>query len=155
MDEWIRQGHWWWLLVVPLATGVFALFGSWLGSMLGKTTEHDQWLRNQRMQNYMDFMEACAVLRNRAEGILNHTEEKFNDSHALLSRGAAQFVATDKTREEVEQFLTIHLDYTRAILSRGGYNPDRVATAEDKKLDEDYETATEAIRTTLRKELKI
>ncbi|UKA61377.1 hypothetical protein [Arthrobacter sp. FW306-04-A] len=57
MDELINQGQWWWLLVVPVATGVLALFGSWWGSRLGKTTEHTQWLRNEKIETYSQYVE--------------------------------------------------------------------------------------------------
>ncbi|MBT2522758.1 hypothetical protein [Arthrobacter sp. ISL-28] len=52
MDDLIRQGQWWWLLV-PLGTGLFALIGSWVGSTLGKATEHWQWLRNEKQKEYV------------------------------------------------------------------------------------------------------
>ncbi|MGM7777918.1 hypothetical protein ACSVHC_18130 [Arthrobacter sp. KNU-44] len=53
MDELIKQGQWWWLVSVPVLTGVFALFGSWWGSKLGKNTEHWQWLRNEKQKEYI------------------------------------------------------------------------------------------------------
>lgn len=56
MDEWIKQGHWWWLLVVPIATGVFALLGSWLGSRLARRSEQTQWTRNKKQEAYADFI---------------------------------------------------------------------------------------------------
>ncbi|MEW1821752.1 hypothetical protein AB0323_13350 [Arthrobacter sp. NPDC080031] len=61
MDEFIKQGQWWWLLIVPLATFVFALFGSWWGTNLGKITEHEQWLRNQKQTAYQKFVSLAQV----------------------------------------------------------------------------------------------
>lgn len=58
MDEFIKQGHWWWLLVVPVATGVFALGGSWLGAWLGRATEHKQWIRDNKQKAYTRFLSA-------------------------------------------------------------------------------------------------
>lgn len=53
MDELIAQGQWWWLLPVPVLTFLFAVAGSWIGSALGKRTEHQQWLRNERRSEYI------------------------------------------------------------------------------------------------------
>lgn len=55
MDELIKQGQWWWL-VLP---AVLALFGSWLGALFGKTSEHAQWLRNQKLESYTTYVNAC------------------------------------------------------------------------------------------------
>lgn len=56
MDELIKQGQWWWPFLVPIATGLLALLGSWVGTKLGKATEHAQWLRNERVRVYVDFL---------------------------------------------------------------------------------------------------
>lgn len=60
MDELIKQGQWWWPFAVPVAAGIFALVGSWFGTKWGKTTEHQQWLRNERTKVYADFLSAIA-----------------------------------------------------------------------------------------------
>lgn len=52
MDQLISQGQWWWLFPVPVLTFIFAVAGSWIGSLLGKRTEHQQWLRNERRAEY-------------------------------------------------------------------------------------------------------
>lgn len=56
MDKLIQEGQWWWPFLVPLATGFLALIGSWFGTKWGKTTEHEQWLRNERVKVYTDFL---------------------------------------------------------------------------------------------------
>jgi hypothetical protein len=56
MDELTKQGQWWWPFLVPAATAILALFGSWFGTRWGKTTEHQQWLRNERVKVYTDFL---------------------------------------------------------------------------------------------------
>ena len=61
MDELIKQGQWWWLLV-PLGTGVFALVGSWLGAKLGQKTEHKQWLRNEKQKEYVAAIAATTSI---------------------------------------------------------------------------------------------
>lgn len=55
MDELVKQGQWWWLLI-PLGTGVFALFGSWLGASLARWSEQKQWTRNKKQEAYADFI---------------------------------------------------------------------------------------------------
>lgn len=52
MDELIKQGQWWWLIL----PAVLALLGSWLGTRWGKTTEHSQWLRNQKIEVYTNLL---------------------------------------------------------------------------------------------------
>jgi hypothetical protein len=151
--EFINSGQWWWLLI-PLGTGICALLGSWLGSFLGKTTEHDQWLRNQRMQTYTEFLEACTVMRNRSSGILNHTDEKFHESHALLGSGSAQFVASGKVREEIERFLSVYLPYVHG-LTMIEPGPNASPTPDDVKREREFEKASEALRSAFRRELKM
>lgn len=56
MDELAKQGQWWLLLLVPIATGLFALFGSWLGSALSRRSEQKQWTRNKKQEAYADFI---------------------------------------------------------------------------------------------------
>lgn len=58
MKALIEQGQWLGPFVVPAITGAFALFGSWFGMKLGKATEHNQWLRNERLEAYAAFLEA-------------------------------------------------------------------------------------------------
>lgn len=56
MDKLFQEGQWWWPFLVPIATGLLALGGSWFGTRWGKTTEHGQWLRNERVKVYTDFL---------------------------------------------------------------------------------------------------
>lgn len=58
MDQLISQGHWWQLFPVPLVTFIFAVAGSWWGSRLGRTTEHKQWLRNEKLNVYKELHRA-------------------------------------------------------------------------------------------------
>ncbi|PNH86114.1 hypothetical protein [Arthrobacter sp. AFG20] len=52
----------WLLLGVPFLTGGLALLGSWYGSWLGRKTEHQQWLRNQKQTAYSEFLGAFDAL---------------------------------------------------------------------------------------------
>ncbi|MDR6637517.1 hypothetical protein [Paenarthrobacter nitroguajacolicus] len=56
MDELLRQGQWWWLLVPIAAAVVGTVAGVWIGARLSKTTEHEQWLRNQKIDSYTNFL---------------------------------------------------------------------------------------------------
>ena len=44
------------LFAVPVASAIFALFGSWLGTRWGRANEHKQWLRNERVKVYSEFL---------------------------------------------------------------------------------------------------
>ena len=46
------------LVSVSILTGGFALAGGWIGSRLGRTNEHKQWLRNQRQTAYSEMLGA-------------------------------------------------------------------------------------------------
>ncbi|GAA2173544.1 hypothetical protein GCM10009784_08270 [Arthrobacter parietis] len=44
-------------LLIALIAAISALGGSLLGSYLTRTTEHKQWLRNERLKAYIRFLE--------------------------------------------------------------------------------------------------
>lgn len=50
------------VLLVPTVAGVFALVGSWLGSRLGRKSEYEKWLREQKQQAYSEFLGAFDAL---------------------------------------------------------------------------------------------
>ncbi|WP_130449790.1 hypothetical protein [Zhihengliuella halotolerans] len=54
MIEFLESFQW---VIVPLLAGFLALLGSWKGAKWGKTTEHEQWLRNERLRVYTRFLE--------------------------------------------------------------------------------------------------
>lgn len=56
MEQLIREGQWWWPFVVALATAILAYGGSWLGAKLGKSHEHNQWSRNEKIKAYASFL---------------------------------------------------------------------------------------------------
>lgn len=87
MDEWIKQGHWWWLLVVPIATGIFALLGSWLGSKLGKSTEHKQWLRDQQRNAYADLIDSTKAASQWASSAykIESEQARHDEGRAILA----------------------------------------------------------------------
>jgi hypothetical protein len=55
-------------LQIALIAAAAALSGSLLGALFTRTTEHQQWLRNQKTKAYDDFLELChrfdAVMRD-------------------------------------------------------------------------------------------
>lgn len=77
MDELITQGQWWRLFPVPLLTFIFAIAGSWWGSRLGRTTEHWQWLRNEKRERYVTVLNDLNAMMDQldadilAEDLLN------------------------------------------------------------------------------------
>lgn len=89
MDELIKQGQWWWLISVPVLTGMFALLGSWWGSRLGKTTEHAQWLRNEKKKDYVEAIKATDnatyALRCLVQGKAHLAPELSSDSDFISS----------------------------------------------------------------------
>ncbi|MBP2216804.1 hypothetical protein [Arthrobacter sp. CAN_C5] len=53
----------WQIAVITTATGgAFALLGGWLGTRWGKKTEHEQWLRNEKRQQYWHLYQELAHL---------------------------------------------------------------------------------------------
>ncbi|MGO4650220.1 hypothetical protein AB4068_00845 [Arthrobacter sp. 2RAF22] len=116
MDELIKQGQWWWLLVVPVATGGFALFGSWWGSRLGKTTEHEQWLRNEKVETYSQYVESLRRLDHLLSSVIigamsldDALKSDFTGASRLrlISPKSVREAAMDhnKSRQAVVQFL--------------------------------------------------
>lgn len=77
MDEFLKQGHWWWLLIVPASTFVLALLGSLWGTNLGKITEHKQWLRNQKQAAYQKFVAIAQANSHNVYAYLS--EDQFSD----------------------------------------------------------------------------
>ncbi|MEW1821747.1 hypothetical protein AB0323_13325 [Arthrobacter sp. NPDC080031] len=119
MDELIKQGQWWWLLVVPIATGSLALLGSWLGSRLGKTTEHEQWLRNEKIETYSEYLETIRrvdLLLERVVGgvskpveLMEATDELGGSRLRLISSEAVR--EATKSHRDRRQALTEYLEH--------------------------------------------
>lgn len=117
MDELVKQGQWWWLLI-PLGTGVFALIGSWLGSFLGRTTEHKQWLRNQKQEAYSEFMVTAEGQFNKLlMAALDQSTELDLDS-LDMTRGRLKLIAHPEVRtvagdimREIGQAYLLRLTY--------------------------------------------
>jgi len=69
MDKLVEPGQWW-LLLIPLGTGVFALVGSWLGARLGRTNEHWQWLRNEKRKEYIAASDSISIRLQRINALV-------------------------------------------------------------------------------------
>lgn len=58
----------WQVAIITTAVGgVFALLGGWLGIKWGKNAEHEQWLRNELISAYTEFMKVYGQLSFRVD----------------------------------------------------------------------------------------
>lgn len=110
MDELIRQGQWWWLLI-PLGTGILALTGSWVGAKLGQRTEHQQWLRNQKMETYASYLNATTALHDALQGRAHKNKAALKECFGVLTSGSAEFVAPAKVEALIQEFSAHYLLY--------------------------------------------
>lgn len=134
MDDLVRQGQWWWLLI-PLGTGVFALIGSWLGSFLGRTTEHKQWLRNEKVETYSKFLMQTRegdfviqhFLRGAIEGAKAVESGHFTGNHRL------HIVAPKAIREAADHHIALRQVISKFVNERPvtGDNPTYLEAVED------------------------
>lgn len=83
MEELIKQSQSWWPAAVPVLTGAFALLGSWLGSRLGKITEHGQWLRNSKQAAYAEYLSAIVEASSTLEPDIDAREAQRRAAIAL------------------------------------------------------------------------
>lgn len=81
MEELIKQGQSWWPVAVPVLTGAFAFLGSWLGSRLGKITEHGQWLRNSKQA--AEYLSAIVEASSTLEPAIEAREAQRRSAIAL------------------------------------------------------------------------
>jgi hypothetical protein len=102
MDDWLK-------LSVPVLTGIFALFGSWVGSKLGKATEHHQWLRNQKVEVYSSLLRQVHA----SNLALNHYKTTGQDLNPDLSdikdisNARLMVVGSRDVRAQSQQMLTV------------------------------------------------
>ncbi|MFE4078201.1 hypothetical protein [Paenarthrobacter sp. YIM B13468] len=98
MDELIKQGQWWWPFFVPIATGILAMLGSWLGSRWGKTTEHKQWLRNKKMEAYSDFLSVAESMVDDFTRWPEVSKPEHSIKHLSLKRSVLKVVGSPEAR---------------------------------------------------------
>lgn len=137
MDELIKQGQWWWL-VLP---AVLALFGSWLGAIIGKTSEHDQWLRNQRLEKYTTYVNACKHLVRVRRGVPSNRDQ-FEENFAKLSLIDVELVATKRVQARLDHFNDAFFSYMTSETDRD-------------VLNKNYEASLESLNAALRRDLRI
>jgi hypothetical protein len=118
MDEFIKQGQWWWLLIVPIATFVFALGGSWWGTNLGKITEHEQWLRNQKQAAYQKFV---AIAQANSQNVYSSiSPEQFdkrmdNENQRMQAYWELNVVASEEVADEAYKYIHEYKAYISLI----------------------------------------
>ncbi|UVJ37991.1 hypothetical protein [Arthrobacter sp. CJ23] len=126
MDELIKQGQWWWPFLVPVATGILAVAGSWFGTKLGKTTEHDQWLRNQKIEAYTNVLRQVHASVNSLDA-RHHNLEPASSQHKDITdttNARLLIVASD----EVTTYLNVNQYSLRRALEAvktDGYENER------------------------------
>jgi hypothetical protein len=112
-------------LQIALIAAAAALSGSLLGALFTKTTEHKQWLRNQKTKAYDDFLELChrfnAVMRDPAGPVEARTIETARIERLLILDRLALF-APMTVHIEAVQIET--LQYQLNLL-RNGLEPGR------------------------------
>lgn len=64
-------------LLVPVLTGIFALVGAYLGGLLNRTNEHKQWLRNEKVVAYREYLELMSIAM--ARNFLHFTDARPDD----------------------------------------------------------------------------
>lgn len=150
MDEWIKQGQWWWLFAVPIATGLLAVFGSFLGTRFGKSAEHQQWVRDQKMKFYTEYLQAAGAFLENARGRRTEGDDQFFRTFASQSTA---FITPDKVRPHYEKHWAANLDMAHhlTMVARRDKEPDSV---EEKRLQDEHDAALDALREAFRKDLK-
>lgn len=117
MDQLISQGQWWWVFSIPLLTFIFALAGSWWGSRLGRTTEHWQWLRNEKRERYVTTLNDLNQMMDQLDAdILAETllDERPYDPTALTSMRLIQPREIRNTIASIVDEMSICLDLLEA-----------------------------------------
>ncbi|MFS0717123.1 hypothetical protein ABC337_13840 [Arthrobacter sp. 1P04PC] len=150
MDELIKQGQWWWLLL-PVATGAFALGGSWLGAHLGRRTEHSQWLRNEKRKAYHEFLKSGHSLAQ----FLSEAPERWQmlkedmDVHAkILLSEDIDFFAPKRLDKHLMAFST-------AVVGAFAYEESATDGLTREQARKNFDKAHQTLRKAMRKDLGI
>ena len=61
-------------ITVALVSGLFALLGGFLGAWLTRRTEYEKWIRQQRSNEYTEFIRQLEKLRSKARLIIYDSE---------------------------------------------------------------------------------
>lgn len=147
MDELIKQGQWWWLLAVPVLTGVFALFGSWWGSRLGKQTEHGQWLRNAKETAYVRFLDQAQTLLAEAHWTPQYGAERveWGKERILAIRPTVIYLLAPEEIRDLARIIHGRLMWLSGTLSTESVNQPHVKKATDS-VHEELERFSELCR---------
>lgn len=113
-------------LWIPLLSGVLALIGAWLGAFFNRTNEHRQWLRNERLKAYNDYLELIGLTQLRhfmlltdgSSGEAMRLLEKFHDCSIKVAVVAPS---------EIAQEVINSLDDMAGVYSWAGNLPEELA----------------------------
>ncbi|GAB3537090.1 hypothetical protein GCM10027403_20160 [Arthrobacter tecti] len=103
----------WITIVGAIAAGSLALLGSWLGSHLGKKTEHEQWLRNEKRAVYSNALKQVHRLvlllqeHERTPIPSKRWDETFTETMEEADLGV---IASAKVREAYQDFIDATID---------------------------------------------
>lgn len=150
MDELIKQGQWWWLLV-PLATGLFALGGSWLGAHLGRRTEHSQWLRNEKRKAYHEFLKSGHFFARYLSDVPEQRQmlkEDMNFHAKILLADDIDFFAPNRLNNHLRAF-------NSAVVDAFEYEETAKDSLTRKQARENFGKAYKTLRNAMRKDLGI
>lgn len=135
MEDLVRQGQWWWLIAIPVVTGVFALAGSWFGGRLGKNNEHTQWRRNERVKAYTDFLTAIDGETQKISHLRDSRKVALEFPGAELAR--IEIMASQSVRVLARKFhdhVNVYRD-TASFVYNNGQRPDIPAATQARHVD--------------------
>ncbi|MBT2522761.1 hypothetical protein [Arthrobacter sp. ISL-28] len=107
-------------LQIALIAAAAALSGSLLGAFFTRTTEHKQWLRNEKMKAYEDFLEVChsfnAIIRDSRAPLESASEETARIERLLVLDRVALLAPLTVHMEAIQ---IESLQYQLSLMRRG------------------------------------
>lgn len=153
MDELIKQGQWWWPFLVPAATGLLALLGSWVGTKLGKATEHAQWLRNEKMTAYRTYMNAAHAFENVAKGHRPFNSSEMNEQQKILYSVDPDLVSSPLVDKAMSRYNSVFGSTLIVVVERRASGTEE--TEDERRQLHELEAETKRLMNAFRKDLGI
>lgn len=134
-------------LIVAVVAGLFALLGSFAGAFLGRRTEYEKWLRQNRSEVFAKFFNIQAEAREKATNALFDTSEeqlkrdiRVTEAYLPMSDYArvVRIYLPERLREE---FMSLVREYS-ALHSQRSLGDSRLMRMEEKlnRIQEIFET---------------